>query len=1069
MLKNRKMTPEKNKNLDFLAGDSLMGRRIGAFDWSKTVLGAAVTWSSALRTMTGFLLGNRSPMLLWWGPRHVSIYNDACGPVLGAKHPWALGRPAAECWKTLWDVIQPLIDRPYNAGPATWKDDLFLEINRGGHIEEAHLTIDCSPVPDETVAGGIGGVLATFHEISGTVAGERRPNMRFRAPAPPRADVVLRLGPDCREIRQLHSPHSLADPHAPVAALIEKHIHPDDRPRVIEAIQEAIRTRSAFELEHRVLRPDGAIEWKFSRAVPLPDADGELVEWVATVNDITERKRFEEALREAEQEKGAFPDNLNKVVVFLDTRNNLLWGNHGFLEATGSSLSELKGRKCHSCWGMDRPCNNCPVSAAIKTGQPLEADMTPENQPQWPAGSRSWHAKAVPVRDNSGNIIGAVAIATDITETRRAEEELRVSKETLDAFFYAYPGVVYVKDEELRYLKAGSALAANFGLDGEAIIGKATADLAPEIMRDYGAIMRRVIETGVPELGVEVKSPVPGESGETIYEQASYFPVPLRGGKRGLGYVAIDITKRKKAEQKLFEANQRLKALMDGLPVGVCFTDDPNCRKITANRTLHALCELSPGDNMSASALEPGAPGPKIRFFQGGREMKGSKLPLQRAVAEKRLIEPMEIEVLLPSGKRWFAEVSGAPIFDLAGEIAGGVAVSVDITARKKMEEELRELTQRLSYYVDNSPLGVIEFDSDWRIIRWSSEAERIFGWRAADIVGERAQDYRWIYEEDERQVVEVARELRSGAKPQGFCSIRNYRSDGAVVHCEWYNSALLDDAGQMRSILSLVLDVTDRYEMEQELRKSKDQLELRVQERTAALKAANEKLRQIPSMLIEAQETDRQRLAADLHDSIGQTLAALKFRIEHISVRLKAGKNEEAVKLLDEFVPVLQRSISETRTIYMGLKPTILSDHGILATLEWYRRQLMSIYPRMHIELEAQIAEEAIREDLKTVIFRIAQEALNNACKHSEAEWTDLRLVEHDDLMELEISDDGIGMDLDYIVESSTTQSLGLIGMKERAELTGGGFSISSTPGEGTSVRVFWPQRPGTDETSKH
>jgi hypothetical protein len=116
---------------------------------------------------------NRFPLLLWWGPRYISIYNDAYRPVLGTKHPWALGRPVSEVWGEIWSVLKPLIDTPFQGGPATWMEDIELHINRHGFLEESHFTIAYSPVPDDTAAQ-IGGVLATVHEITEKVIGERR-------------------------------------------------------------------------------------------------------------------------------------------------------------------------------------------------------------------------------------------------------------------------------------------------------------------------------------------------------------------------------------------------------------------------------------------------------------------------------------------------------------------------------------------------------------------------------------------------------------------------------------------------------------------------------------------------------------------------------------------------------------------------------------------------------------------------------------------------------------------------------------------------------------------------------
>jgi hypothetical protein len=157
----------------FLAGGETESM-IGGFNWAQTPLGPADAWSPALRMMVRILLVNRFPLLLWWGSDYVCIYNDAYRPVLGAKHPWALGQPVTQVWQEIWPILKPLIDTPFHGGPATWNDDILLEINRHGFVEETHFTIAYSPVPDETVPAGIGGVLATVHEITGKVVAERR-------------------------------------------------------------------------------------------------------------------------------------------------------------------------------------------------------------------------------------------------------------------------------------------------------------------------------------------------------------------------------------------------------------------------------------------------------------------------------------------------------------------------------------------------------------------------------------------------------------------------------------------------------------------------------------------------------------------------------------------------------------------------------------------------------------------------------------------------------------------------------------------------------------------------------
>ncbi|WP_164708064.1 ATP-binding protein [Paraburkholderia phosphatilytica] len=155
--------------------DGVMARLVNDFDWSSTRLGPPSDWSASLRMIVRFVLGNRIPMLLWWGPDYIQIYNDAYAPILGAKHPrQALGQPFRECWNEVFDVLGPLVDVPFNGGQATYMDDIELVVRRHGFAEESHFTIAYSPVPDDTAPRGIGGVLATVVEITQRVIGERR-------------------------------------------------------------------------------------------------------------------------------------------------------------------------------------------------------------------------------------------------------------------------------------------------------------------------------------------------------------------------------------------------------------------------------------------------------------------------------------------------------------------------------------------------------------------------------------------------------------------------------------------------------------------------------------------------------------------------------------------------------------------------------------------------------------------------------------------------------------------------------------------------------------------------------
>jgi signal transduction histidine kinase len=160
---------------DLFAGGGEMGALMRSTDWSKTKLGPVESWPRSLKTMLGVVLGSRFPMLLWWGPDLLHLYNDAYRPILRDKHPASLGAPAGEVWAEIWDVAGPMARSVQEGGAATWTEDLQLFINSGGMVEETYFTFSYSPVPGDD--GAIGGVLNTVQETTTKVQSERQIRM----------------------------------------------------------------------------------------------------------------------------------------------------------------------------------------------------------------------------------------------------------------------------------------------------------------------------------------------------------------------------------------------------------------------------------------------------------------------------------------------------------------------------------------------------------------------------------------------------------------------------------------------------------------------------------------------------------------------------------------------------------------------------------------------------------------------------------------------------------------------------------------------------------------------------
>src|SRR5262245_14145607 len=155
-----------------LAGGGEVGALVRSHDWAATTLGPIENWPRSLLTMAGTVLGSRFPMLIWWGPELVKLYNDAYAEILNQKHPRALGRPGREVWPEIWPIIGPMLESVLERGEATWSENLMLPLERSGFSEECYFTFSYSPIRDES--GAIAGVFTAVTETTAQVIGQRR-------------------------------------------------------------------------------------------------------------------------------------------------------------------------------------------------------------------------------------------------------------------------------------------------------------------------------------------------------------------------------------------------------------------------------------------------------------------------------------------------------------------------------------------------------------------------------------------------------------------------------------------------------------------------------------------------------------------------------------------------------------------------------------------------------------------------------------------------------------------------------------------------------------------------------
>ncbi len=278
----------------------------------------------------------------------------------------------------------------------------------------------------------------------------RESEERFRALVTASSEVLYRMSPDWSEMRQLHSRGFLANTEKPSRTWLQEYIPPDDQPHVTAVINEAIRTKSIFELEHRVRRADGSLGWTFSRAVPLLDANGEIVEWFGAASDITERKRMEETLLAKDAELQLIADATPILLTRLSRDLHYIFVNRACAEMFGRTREEIVGKPIVEIMGKEAFETIRPYVEKVLQGQRVEYET---EIPYQGVSTRFMHAVYIPERNGQGEVVGWLASISDITERKQAEEALHKANEKLQAQseeLQAFNDKLQARSEELH-------------------------------------------------------------------------------------------------------------------------------------------------------------------------------------------------------------------------------------------------------------------------------------------------------------------------------------------------------------------------------------------------------------------------------------------------------------------------------------------------------------------------------------------------------------------------------------------------------------------------------------------
>lgn len=441
-------------------------------------------------------------------------------------------------------------------------------------------------------------------------------------------------------------------------------------------------------------------------------------------------------------------------------------------------------------------------------------------------------------------------------------------------------------------------------------------------------------------------------------------------------------------------------------------------------------------------------------------ELHEEENQILRRLAKGERIDHFETVRVSKNGERVNVSLSLSPIKDSGGKVVGVSKIARNITERRRAEETrfkiattLEESEKRLRAAFSQTYSILILLSPDGSIVEANQAALEGMGFTRSQVIGRKCWEPWWaaLPKEVEALKASVARAAQGEAVREecSYCT-----SDGTVRFADRTLAPVRDEDGTVVLIVASAVDITGQKEL-------LDRLEQRVHARTQELEQKNAELRKLSARLLQIQDEERRRIARELHDSVGQLLAAISMNISNVS-REKDKLSASAAGAISENMRLVEQVSNEIRTLSHLLHPPLLDEIGLRSALKWY---IDGFSERSKIKVTAEIPSDLGRlpRDVELSLFRIVQECLTNIHRHSESPTALVRLVRTRKSVTLEVKDDGRGFPAigESIISRSDTPGVGLRGMRERVTQLGGKLEITSN-GTGTLVLAKLPLTEG-------
>jgi len=796
-------------------------------------------------------------------------------------------------------------------------------------------------------------------------------------------------------------------------------IHPDWQDRMNDYVRNTVvGQKTKFDKEYKIIRQSDKEErWVHGLGELVFDEDNMPVSLIGTIQDITNRVKNENALRESEEKYRNIFENLQDVFYQVDMNGRLLNISTSIKQLADYDRDEIIGSPIEILYKY--PVDRLKaLESLMKNGQvrDYEIDLITK---QGEFRHASLNAKLF--FDSSGEPDHIDGFIRDVTKRKIVENALRVSEQKFHDYIEYAPHGVFISDESGRYIEVNSAATTITGYSKEELISMNQEDLISEESKtSFVNHFKKVVaeKFAKDEFGIIRKNKSKGYvSVDTVKLSEHLY----------LGFV-VDITYRKIAEVELKESEDFLKKTQLIANLGNCIFDIPTGTWISSE-IMNAIVGIDSDFEKSYKSLGSIVHPQWINIL---------KAYYAEIVLEKQPKFNKKFKIIRPSDQqeRWVHAI-GELKYDAGNKPLKLIATVQDITERKLSLEALRHSEELHRSILNASPDAIIVVEMDGRIRMVSPAAITLYGCKSTDYLIGRNM-FEFIVPEDVNRATTNSLLMFNGY--MGTVEYQVLREDGSAFYAEVNGDIIWNSDEEPNGMVFIIRDISDRKKAEDDLKSS--QIELK----------------KFASHLQNVREEEKIQLAREIHDELGQILIAIKIDLGMMKQNvLKSIKSIDAENILtnfDNLFGLVDNTLNTTRKIMTDLRPEVLFLIGFVEAVKLYVNNFRERH-QIICSFENTVSSLELNAQQSVALYRILQESLTNIAKHAKASKVNVHLDLQADKLVMKVQDNGIGF---KVSQKNKPNSYGMIGMKERVYLLDGVLEITSQPERGTTIKVEIP-----------